>query len=147
MWSDDDGPFAGRHYQLAETINQPASVSRPHPPIWVGGGGEQKTLRLVARYADACNFFGDPAEVKRKLGVLRDRCAEIGRDYDQIEKTAYLPGLEVGPGGSRAREAVDQLAAYAEAGIQTVIVGLPALEDLGPIEAIGRDVIPQIAGL
>ncbi len=94
MWSGDDGPFEGRHYQLAETICVPAPVSRPRPPIMIGGSGEKKTLRLVARYADACNLFAGagPEEVARKLGVLRAHCEAEGRDYDAITKTAVFMG-------------------------------------------------------
>ncbi|MEU8263024.1 LLM class F420-dependent oxidoreductase [Micromonospora sp. NPDC048999] len=91
MWSDDNGRFDGRHYQLAETLSVPAPISRPHPPIMIGGGGEKKTLRLVARYADACNLFGNsPSEVAHKLDVLRKHCAAEGRDYDGIEKTVMV---------------------------------------------------------
>jgi F420-dependent oxidoreductase-like protein len=96
MWSEDDGPFSGRHYQLAETLCVPAPISRPHPPILVGGGGEKKTLRLAARYADACNLFGSsPADVAHKLDVLRSHCEAEGRDYDRIRKTmlAVRPAL------------------------------------------------------
>jgi alkanesulfonate monooxygenase SsuD/methylene tetrahydromethanopterin reductase-like flavin-dependent oxidoreductase (luciferase family) len=81
MWSEDNGPFQGRHYRLAETLCVPAPIRRPHPPIMIGGGGEKRTLRLVARYADACNVFGNtPAEVARKLDVLREHCAAFGID-------------------------------------------------------------------
>ncbi|MFU8876304.1 LLM class F420-dependent oxidoreductase [Micromonospora sp. SL4-19] len=91
MWSDDNGRFDGRHYQLAETLSVPAPISRPHPPIMIGGGGEKKTLRLVARYADSCNLFGNsPAEVAHKLDVLRAHCAAEGRDYDSIDKTVLV---------------------------------------------------------
>ena len=96
MWGDDDGPFAGRHYQLAETLCVPAPISRPHPPIQVGGGGERKTLLLAARYADACNLFGSsPDDVGHKLDVLRSHCEDEGRDYDRITKTvlAVRPAL------------------------------------------------------
>ena len=88
MWSDDDGPFEGAHYALAETINVPESIRRPHPPLVIGGGGERKTLRLVARYADACNLnVVEPGQVEHKLDVLRRHCDDVGRDYDSIEKT------------------------------------------------------------
>ena len=88
MWSDDTGPYTGRHHQLAETMCFPMPISQPHPPILVGGGGEKKTLRLVARYADACNLFGSgPAEVANKLEVLRSHSEAEGRDYDRIQKT------------------------------------------------------------
>src|SRR6266571_9548730 len=80
MWSDDIGPFHGRHYQLAETLCVPAPIRRPHPPILVGGGGERKTLLLAARYADACNLFGtSSADVAHKLEVLRSHCDAEGR--------------------------------------------------------------------
>ena len=95
MWSDEEGPYQGRHYQLAETICRPPPVQRPRPPILIGGGGERKTLKLVARYADACNLFGmDPAAVPRKLDVLRGHCEDEGRDYDTIEKTVLNPGVD-----------------------------------------------------
>jgi F420-dependent oxidoreductase-like protein len=96
MWSDDDGPFEGRHYRLAETLCEPRPISRPHPPVLVGGGGERRTLRLVARYADACNLFGSsPKDVAAKLEVLRAHCQDEGRDYDRIAKTvlAVRPAL------------------------------------------------------
>jgi F420-dependent oxidoreductase-like protein len=92
MWSGDEAPFAGRHYQLARPLNSPSSVQRPRPPILVAGGGEKKTLRLVARYADACHLLDMPdgplgGDLRRKLDVLREHCAAAGRDYAQIEKT------------------------------------------------------------
>lgn len=90
MWSDNDGPFAGKHFQLAETLCYPAPVSRPRPRIMIGGVGERKTLRLVAQYADACNFFGSPAEVTHKLGVLRQHCDALGRDMRDIDVTTLV---------------------------------------------------------
>jgi len=94
MWSDNDGPYEGRHYQLAETLCSPRPLTQPHPPILVGGGGEKRTLLLVARYADACNLFAtSPADISHKLDVLRRHCDDEGRNYDSITKTA----LHVGP--------------------------------------------------
>ncbi len=91
MWSDDDGPYEGRHYQLAETICSPRPVSSPRPPILIGGSGERKTLRLVAQYADACNLFADqPATVAHKLDVLQRHCDAVGRDSSTIQKTILL---------------------------------------------------------
>src|SRR3954452_22991639 len=88
MWSDDNGPYRGRHYDLAETRNFPPALRRPRPPILIGGGGEKKTLLLVARYADACNLFGSsPEDIAHKLDVLRAHCETEGRDYDSITKT------------------------------------------------------------
>lgn len=93
MWSDNNGPYHGKHYQLEETLNVPQPLSRPRPPIMIGGDGEQKTLKLVARYADSSNIFGLNTEhVQHKLEVLRQHCADEGRDYDTIEKTAlFMP--------------------------------------------------------
>lgn len=91
MWGENNGPFEGRHYQLAETLCVPAPLTRPHPPIMIGGGGEKRTLLLVARYADACNVFGtSPEDVAHKLDVLRGHCEAEERDYDRIEKTVLM---------------------------------------------------------
>ena len=96
MWSDDDGEFAGEHYHLAETVNVPPTVQRPRVPILIGGSGERKTLRFVARYADACNIFGEtPEVVAHKLSVLRGHCDAEGRDYAEIEKTVIYAGNAV----------------------------------------------------
>ncbi|NUT41394.1 MAG: LLM class F420-dependent oxidoreductase [Thermoactinospora sp.] len=126
MWSDDDGPFEGRHYRLAETICVPPPLASPRPPIMIGGGGEQKTLRLVARYADACNLFGtDPGEVERKLGVLRGHCETEGRDYDTIEKTVmYVPSVLDDVDAFLA--AVEAYAAMGVSEIQLTPAGNPA---------------------
>lgn len=146
MWSDNNGPYEGKHYQLAETISSPQPLSKPRPPILIGGGGERKTLKLVARYADACNFFGDPATVRHKLDVLRQHCQDEGRNYDEIEKTVLFV-LNVGQEGENAGQLVEQLGTFAEAGAQTVIGALIGVEHLRPIEVMGRDVIPQVAEL
>jgi F420-dependent oxidoreductase-like protein len=92
MWSDDDGPYEGTHYRLAETINRPAPIQSPHPPIVIGGSGERKTLRLVAQYAQGCNLIAPDVEtVAHKLQVLREHCDRLGTDYDAIEKTVQGP--------------------------------------------------------
>jgi F420-dependent oxidoreductase-like protein len=90
MWGEDEGAFHGRHYRLARTLNSPAPLSRPHPFVLVGGGGERKTLRLVAQYANACNIFVGGDEARHKLDVLRSHCETVGRDYDEIEKTTMI---------------------------------------------------------
>ena len=97
MWSDSDKPYDGRHYRLARTLNSPQSLQRPRPYLMIGGGGEKKTLRLVARYADACNLFAGP-DAARKLEVLKGHCDTAGRDYDEIEKTTMV---SVGPSTTR----------------------------------------------
>jgi F420-dependent oxidoreductase-like protein len=88
MWSDNDGPYNGRHYQLAETICQPRPVSAPRPRIMIGGNGEKKTLRLVAKYADVCNIIPSSVdEARHKFEVIEQHCAEIGRRPEEIERT------------------------------------------------------------
>jgi alkanesulfonate monooxygenase len=146
MWSDNDGPYEGKHYRLTETLNSPQCLTRPHPPILIGGGGERRTLRLVARYADACNLFGDPGTIRHKLEVLRGHCAAEGRNYDGIEKTVQF-GIDIGKDGSAAGQVGEQLAALAEAGVQTAIGWVRGAAKLTPLEIVGRDIIPQVAGL
>jgi F420-dependent oxidoreductase-like protein len=96
MWAGDRSPFKGKAYELPEPINVPGPVTKPHPPIMVGGSGEQKTLRLVAEYGDACNLFGRTGldGNKHKLDVLRQHCTDVGRNYDDIEKTV-LAGVRI----------------------------------------------------
>jgi alkanesulfonate monooxygenase len=89
MWSGSEAAYDGKHYHLGRTLNSPQSLSRPRPYLMIGGGGEKKTLRLVAQYADACNLFGGP-DAARKLEVLRQHCDAVGRDYDEIEKTTTI---------------------------------------------------------
>ncbi len=96
MWSGDDSPFAGKHYQLQRPLNSPPALSQPHPPILVGGGGEKKTLRFVAKYADACNIFEMGVDgVRQKLDVLQEHCETEGRPYGEIEKTTAGPARPV----------------------------------------------------
>jgi alkanesulfonate monooxygenase len=148
MWGDDNGPFEGKHYHLAETMNVPQAIQKPHPRILIGGSGEKKTLRLVAKYADACNIFGQAGAgwVKQKLDVLRAHCEREGRDYNDIEKTVLFVS-NPGPNGENASQILDQLAQFSEAGAQTVIGALIGVEDIKPLEAMGRDVIPAAAKL
>ena len=142
MWSDDDGPYEGRHYQLAETVCSPPPVSRPRPSILIGGSGERKTLRLVARYADACNLFAESPEiVAHKLEVLARHCDAEGRDYDAIDKTilgfaqplddpdAFLASMEV----------------YAGLGIDSVSL-MPMTDDpVAWVTRLGDEVVPRVA--
>jgi F420-dependent oxidoreductase-like protein len=147
MWSDNDGPFEGRTVRLAETLNSPQSLSRPHPPILIGGGGEKKTLRLVAKYADACNLFGESPEfVQRKLAILREHCEREGRDYDAIEKT-ILTRMDVGRNGENTGQLVESLGKFGEIGVQQAIGYLYGVDTIRPVEAVGRDVIPQLSRL
>jgi F420-dependent oxidoreductase-like protein len=117
MWSDDDGPFATKHFTLAETICNPRPISAPRPPVLIGGSGERKTLRLVAKYADACNLFSSGVdEVAHKLDVLRRHCDTEGRDYDTITKTMLFRGDPSDVDGT-----VDGLRDYAKLGIDKAI--------------------------
>jgi len=122
MWDPENvGAYDGRHYQLAETLCSPAPISRPRPPIMIGGGGERKTLRLVAQYGDACNLFAAAApDVAHKLDVLRRHCDDVGRDYNTI-RTSILH-----VGGTNSVDAfIDAMVPYAKLGIDDVIV-MPA---------------------
>ena len=146
MWSDEDGAFEGKRHHLAETVNQPQSLQRPRPRILIGGSGEKVTLRLVARYADACNLFGDAETVRRRLGILREHCERESRDYDAIWKTAYYR-LDAGREGVRVPQMLDEIAAMADAGAQGLIGGCRGVQYLEPLEIIGREVIPKVASL
>jgi alkanesulfonate monooxygenase SsuD/methylene tetrahydromethanopterin reductase-like flavin-dependent oxidoreductase (luciferase family) len=147
MWDPDQvGPFDGRHYQLAETLCSPAPLSRPRPPVLIGGTGERKTLRLVAQYADACNIFtSTPAEVGHKLDVLRRHCDGVGRDESAIRKTILYTGglLLSGDVDGFATEMAD----YARLGVEEVVV-MPIVDDPDAwIEKIGGEVAPRLAEL
>jgi F420-dependent oxidoreductase-like protein len=143
MWSDDNGPFNGRHYQLAETLCVPPPISRPHPPILVGGGGEKKTLLLVARYADACNVFGSsPQDVGHKLDVLRSHCADEGRDYDRIDKTV----LAVRPVLADVDGFLAAAAEYAALGVTELEV-MPDRHPVEFTEQLAEKVLPRVAGI
>jgi F420-dependent oxidoreductase-like protein len=147
MWSGEQGderPYRGKHYQLERPLNIPQSLSRPHPPILIGGDGEKKSLRLVARYADACNVRPYP-EIPHKLEVLRQHCAAEGRDYDAIEKTSPF-AFDVGDSAKTA-ELIGQLRWLAGMGIQTVIGRVAGVDQITPLEVMGREVIPAIADL
>jgi len=145
MWRGDESPYHGRHYQLERPLNSPQPLTRPHPPILIGGGGERKTLRLVAEYAQACNLFPGP-DLAHKLDVLRGHCEAVGRDYDEIEKTCYFL-YDVGSKGEKAQEVVDQLGALAEMGFGAAIGAVAGVWDVTPLEIIGSKVIPAVASL
>jgi F420-dependent oxidoreductase-like protein len=142
MWSDDDGPFEGKHYHLGRTLNSPQALSRPHPPILIGGSGERKTLRLVARYADACNLFDSP-ELAHKLDVLREHCAAEGRDYGAIEKTVQVR-FDLGENGEQVEQTIEHLHELAELGFQVAHGTLARVSTLRPLELMAERVIPAI---
>lgn len=145
MWSDNNGPFEGKHYQLAETLCSPQPIQQPHPPLLIAGSGEKKTLRLVARYANFCNIAGDnPENVERRLGILAGHCATEGRDYSEIEKT-IVTRFDPGADGERANELVDRLGRFAEVGVQAALGSLVNVEDPRVMEQMVTKVIPQLA--
>ena len=145
MWAGDERPHVGRHYRLERPLNSPQALSRPRPGILVGGGGERRTLRLVARYADACNLFPSP-QLPHKLDVLRRHCEEEARDYDSIERTTVF-SFDLGEGGARTGRLIGQLRRLAGMGIQTAMVSLAGVDRLEPLEIVGRQVIPAVADL
>ncbi|HMK96498.1 MAG TPA: LLM class F420-dependent oxidoreductase [Acidimicrobiales bacterium] len=143
MWAGEDRPFEGRHYHLARTLNGPQSLSRPHPPILIGGSGEKKTLRLVARYADACNLWPGP-ELPHRLDVLRAHCEAEGRPYDDVEKTV-LYNFDVGERGERVGQILEELRSLATLGVQVAHGRVARVSELTPLEVIGKEVVPAIA--
>ncbi len=166
MWGPGDATFEGRYYQVRGAINEPKPVQQPHPPIWIGGGGEKVTLKLVAQYGDACNLGGDVETVRHKLGVLRAHCENVGRDYDSILKTIELYAIfgdaaevdrvvtEVARRSRRdaaivkmryvigdARYLTEQIKAYRDLGVDYVAVNLPNAAEGGVISRFADDVI------
>jgi F420-dependent oxidoreductase-like protein len=146
VWDGNRQPYEGKHYRLAEPIVSPQPLSSPHPPILIGGGGEKKTLRLVAQYADACNLFARIGldEIRRKLDVLRRHCDAVGRDYAEIEKTS-LGTIRLAPGEMSAADLIATCRQLADAGIGQAIFNMPNVHEIEPLVAIGREVIPAVA--
>src|ERR1700753_1882588 len=131
--------------RLDRARHHPEPWRAPHPPVMIGGGGERKTLRLVARYAQACNLFPGP-DLARKLDVLRAHCEAEGRDYDEIHKTCYFL-FDTGSNGEQAGAIVDQLGGLDEMGFDAPIGGVQNVWDARPLEIIASEVIPAVAKL
>lgn len=149
MWSGEVGPYNGAHYQLAETLNSPQAISKPHPPILIGGTGEQKTLRFVAKYGDACNLFarmGDEV-LRHKLDVLRGHCEAEGRPYEEIEKTS-LDSMRVsdkgGEGTISVQEAIDRFGHMAALGFDQAIVSLANVSEPDAFEVFRDRIVPAV---
>ncbi|WP_139978286.1 LLM class F420-dependent oxidoreductase [Nocardioides litoris] len=143
VWGDDDGAYAGRHYQLAETIGVPPSYARPHPPVLIGGSGERKTLRLVAQHAQMCNLFGESQEVvAHKLEVLRGHCDRLGTDYDAIEKSIIAMGGTDDPDAFLA-----DMEGYARLGVDTVVVGPDGDDPVAWTTDLVEHVLPRLRDL
>ncbi len=144
MWSNDDGAYHGKHYQLDETLCRPMPVSSPRPRILIGGGGERKTLRLVAQYADACNVNGDVAEVAHKIDVLRHHCEAVGRDPNEIEVTTTIRDLPPSP---TVDDVVRSAQAFAAIGVSTVITAATGDDPAGLLESTFAPAIDHLASI
>jgi F420-dependent oxidoreductase-like protein len=165
MWSGDKSPFMGKYYQLYEPMNHPQPLSKPHPPILIGGEGEVKTLRLVAKYGNACNFhfgtplrdFEYPASLKdrydrleeiaaRKFAKLEEHCEKIGRSCDDIERTG-LGTIKLAPDAMDSNDVISLCERLAKIGFYHVIFNMPNVHEIKPIEVVGREVIPQVTDM
>ena len=144
MWEGGSGsgePFEGRHVRATRLLNSPQALSRPRIPIMVGGGGERKTLRLVAQYADACNVFGGPDRIAHKYAVLREHCERLGRPFEGIERS-NLQSVDVD--GESPDEIVQRFGALGEAGAQHIIFSVRGVADTSRLERLGAEVFPQL---
>lgn len=141
MWSDNNGPYNGKHYQLTRTLNSPQPATRPR--ILIGGAGEKKTLRLVAKYADACNLFDGP-DLAHKLDVLREHCQREGRDYDQIEKTVQTR-FDLGQRGEHVDQTIEHLHQLAALGFQVAHGTVADVGSIRPLELMVEQVLPALA--
>lgn len=146
MWEGNTQPINGKYHQLAGPINSPQVLSKPHPPVLIGGMGEKKTLRLVAKYADACNFFWRMGKdtVAAKLEVLKKHCEELGRPYDEIEKTALS---SVGAGEVPVKDIIEDCRQAAELGITHMIFNFADVSSITPLTTFAREIIPAVAAL
>jgi F420-dependent oxidoreductase-like protein len=145
MWSGGSGTgeaFTGTHITATHLINSPQAISRPRVPILVGGGGERKTLRLVAQYADACNLFGrSPELVRDKLAILLEHCERLGRPYDEVERTV-LTSIDLD--AEEPSATVERFGTLGEAGAQHIIFSVRGVADTTRLERIAREVLPQL---
>ncbi|MBA2372639.1 MAG: LLM class F420-dependent oxidoreductase [Chloroflexi bacterium] len=145
-----EAAFEGRHVRASRLLNSPQSISRPRVPIMIGGGGERKTLRLVARYADATNVFGGPEAIAHKYEVLRGHCAAIGRDFDEIERST-LQNVNVSRDGARGSQTpqaiVERFGELGDAGAQHIIFGVRDVHDPARLELLATEVIPHLHAL
>jgi F420-dependent oxidoreductase-like protein len=139
-----EGQFHGRQYHAGRLMNSPQSISRPRVPIMIGGGGERKTLRLVAKYADATNVFGGPTAIHHKYEVLRQHCEDIGRDPNEIERST-LQGINLA--AESPSQTIDRFGELSDAGAQHIIVSVRGVEDPTNLDTIGRELIPQLQAL
>jgi F420-dependent oxidoreductase-like protein len=153
MWEGERGTeaeFHGRQFHATRLMNSPQSLSRPRVPIMIGGGGEKKTLRLVAQYADATNVFGSPEGIAHKYAVLAEHCAAVGRNPDEIERSTLQSINITADGGANSEspsQIVDRFGELSDAGAQHIILSIASLPDPKAIELVGSHVIPQLRDL
>ncbi len=153
MWSGERGtdePMDGHHLRATRLLNSPQSISRPRVPIMVGGGGEKKTLRLVAQYADACNVFGTPEAIARKYAILAEHCAAVGRDPDEIERSTLQTvnvTIDGGRGSETAGQVIERFGDLSDAGAEHLIFSTTDVFDPDRLVALGRDVLPALRSL
>lgn len=142
MWKGDTKTFTGKQFTVPNPINSPQAISKPHPPIMIGGGGEQKTLKFVAKYGDACNLFVrlGKEELQKKLDILKQHCEDVGRNYDDIEKTC----LDQVPVGFDPNEIIERAHEMKELGFEHIIFGIRNVQEITPLEVFGKKVIPAI---
>ena len=155
MWSSDEvRPYVGKYYHLAHPNNAPHAIQKPHPPLLVAGGGERKTLRLVAQYADAWNLFvpatAEQSALQQKLEVLREHCQELGRPYEQIEKTT-LSSLHLTRDGRNQtmtpEAAIEYFTLLTAHGVDHAIFYLANVSDLEPFEVLTTAIVPEVSRL
>ena len=149
MWSGERGTeaaFDGQRTHATRLLNSPQSLSRPRVPIMVGGGGEKKTLRLVARFADACNVFGSPEAIAHKYAILDAHCAAVGRDPAEIERTT-LQSVRLSPDGSTSAHIIDRFGDLADAGAEHIIFSVRDIHDPAIMDILGRDVLPAVKAI
>lgn len=144
MWSGEVKPYTGKHFTLQETLSVPLPISHPRPPIMIGGGGERKTLRMVAQYGDACNIDVEVGYdgLRHKYAVLKDHCTAVGRDYNEIERTAVG---RIHFGEQSTDEIIAHCRALADAGVQQMIFAMPNVTDTEMLTRFGREIIPALA--
>jgi F420-dependent oxidoreductase-like protein len=161
MWTQEEATFEGKYYQVRGAINQPKGVQQPHIPVLIAGNGERSTLKIVAQYGDACNLFGDPATIRQKLGVLKQHCEAVGRDYQDIHRTvgticfmgdtdeqaqAKVPDSVRALFGNAAligspATIREQIASYQDAGVQELVLRFPDVLNLDGIRRFAQEVM------
>ena len=145
MWSGNTSPYEGQHFKLPYPVNNPQPLSQPHPPILIGGMGPKKTLRFVAQYGDACNFFGGQEDevIRERLEILKGHCQEVGRPYEEIEKTV-LQTADLEAGG--AQDVIARGVALQEMGFEHIIFNVKGLYTPETLKLFTHEIIPALKG-